>query len=93
MTFPITLLSAAHKHSFKNRPEVMASDRCGCFHCHAIFAPNEVDYWVTDDGGDTATCPSCTVDSVIGSASGLPVEDVEFLRAMHAYWFERTINA
>ena len=35
--------------------------------------------------GQTATCPSCKVDSVIGSASGYALTD-EFLRSLHEHW-------
>jgi hypothetical protein len=35
--------------------------------------------------GQTATCPFCKVDSVIGSASGYDLAD-EFLRSLHDYW-------
>ncbi len=35
--------------------------------------------------GQTATCPFCKVDSVIGSASGYSLTD-EFLHALHDYW-------
>lgn len=40
--------------------------------------------------GRTAVCPYCSVDSVIGLASGLELTP-EFLRRMHAYWFERIV--
>jgi len=33
--------------------------------------PNEIQDW-TDDG-DTALCPKCGIDSVIGSVSGYPI--------------------
>jgi hypothetical protein len=36
----------------------------------------------------TVFCPLCGMDSVLGDASGLPVEDPAFLKGMHTRWFE-----
>ena len=36
----------------------------------------------------TVFCPLCGMDSVLGDASGLPVEDPAFLKGLHARWFE-----
>ena len=36
----------------------------------------------------TVFCPLCGIDSVLGDAYGLPVEDPTFLKDMHARWFE-----
>lgn len=75
---------AAHKHCFRHRTELEASGLCGCFYCIATFIPGAITEW-TDDG-QTALCPSCSVDSVIGSAAGYPIT-VEFLEGMHEDWF------
>jgi hypothetical protein len=56
--------------------------RCGCFYCKSIFAPSKIVEWVDDD--DTALCPFCGIDSVIGSASTFPIT-AEFLNRMKAY--------
>jgi hypothetical protein len=37
--------------------------------------------------GSNAICPHCSIDAVIGSKSGLPINDPEFLKAMNEYWF------
>jgi hypothetical protein len=46
---------AAHKHSSRHRTEVLASERCGCFYCLAIFDPSDIPDWVDEshhkDGG------------------------------------------
>lgn len=76
----------AHKHSFENYGEVMRSDICGCFYCIAIFASSEITDWIKDKNGKTAQCSECGIDSVIGSASGFPVE-AAFLKRMNAQWF------
>jgi len=80
---------AAHKHSFKNREEVLASEVCGCFSCLAVFPPSEITSWCDEVAGVglTAICPKCSVDSVIGSASGLPI-NATFLGAMKRKWFD-----
>jgi hypothetical protein len=60
------------------------SDLCGCFYCLEVFPSNGIQDW-TDDG-DTALCPKCGIDSVIGSVSGYPIQR-EFLSKMHDHWF------
>jgi hypothetical protein len=77
-------LEAAHKHCSLNRAELQTSSHCGCFYCLAVFAPVDVVEWIDED--QTAVCPKCPVDSVIGSASGYPIT-AEFLQRMHDYWF------
>ena len=77
-------LEAAHKHCSLNRAELQSSSRCGCFYCFALFAPDDIVEWVDQD--QTAICPNCPVDSVIGSASGYPITG-EFLQRMHDKWF------
>jgi hypothetical protein len=84
----------AHKHSSNHREEVMRSSICGCFYCLSIFIPSEILDWVdestdeTDIGesGQTALCPRCGIDSVIGSESGFPISK-DFLNSMKEYWF------
>jgi hypothetical protein len=53
------------------------------------FQPNEITEWCDEDSmgaGQTALCPRCGIDSVIGSASGFPLTP-EFLEAMNRRWF------
>lgn len=78
-------LDAAHRRSTHHRKELEQSEVCGCFYCLATFVAREVEEWIDDDG--TALCPRCGVDSVLGSASGYPAGDPQFLEAMHARWF------
>jgi len=63
---------------------LMKSSLCGCFHCLEVFTPREIEDWTHD--GETALCPRCGADSVIGSKSGYPIEH-EFLAKMHKHWF------
>ena len=80
------ILRAAHKHSGPNRDEVMASAVCGCFYCKSTSPPTSIDMWVNYE--TYATCPKCSIDSVIGDKSGYPVTDPQFLGAMQHLWFE-----
>jgi hypothetical protein len=75
---------AAHRHCSLHRAELEDSAVCGCFYCFAIFPAKEILEWIDDN--QTALCPRCTIDSVIGSKSGYPVTK-EFLQCMHDRWF------
>ena len=88
-------LVLAHRHCASHRPEVLRSEACGCFSCCSVFAPTEISEWIEETGGTlaqaddpwTAICPTCEIDAVIGTASGFPVDQLEFLQAMNARWF------
>ena len=86
MIFTKELLETAHQHSINHRSEIQQSAICGCFHCKRTFASSQIAQWVDDPDG-TALCPKCGIDSVIGSASGLPVQEPTFLAAMRRRWF------
>jgi hypothetical protein len=86
----IGLLEAAHKKCGCHRDEILRSDRCGCFYCKRIFASSEVVGWCDTRGhpdGVTAICPYCSIDSVLGDASGFDIT-AAFLEAMHQRWFK-----
>ncbi len=78
----------AHKHCKNHHAELERSELCGCFYCMRIFPSSSVHEWI--DGGQTAMCPHCEIDSVIGSASGYPISK-EFLERMHAHWFDSVL--
>lgn len=86
MTQPTDAMRQAHRHSIRHRAEIERSQLCGCFHCLETFQSSDVERWL-DEGDGTALCPHCQIDSVIGSASGYPVNTPEFLKAMQDYWF------
>lgn len=85
-------LKTAHKHCVNNRNEIMASDVCGCFYCLKTFTPSEIDSWLKENIAEketdphTALCPYCNIDSVIGSKSGYPIDEI-FLSEMNKLWF------
>ncbi|HEY1939669.1 MAG TPA: hypothetical protein VGJ33_17195 [Candidatus Angelobacter sp.] len=77
-------LETAHKHSFKNRDEIDKSTHCGCFYCEKNFPPAEIWEWVDDE--QTAMCPFCGIDSVLGNFHGFELSK-EFLHSMNERWF------
>jgi len=83
------ILWLAHKRSSRQREEILASEVCGCFYCGRIYSPEETVEW--RDEGQTAICPMCRIDSVIGSASGLPFT-TEFLDDRNRHWFGKPVS-
>lgn len=80
----------AHKHSIRNKDEVLDSEACGCFGCLAIMKPAEIKHFTEEKEKDgvvlsTAWCPRCLIDTVIGSNSGYQITR-EFLKEMNNYW-------
>jgi len=68
---------SAHEWSSYHRETLRGSDVCGCSYCLELFPPSDIEDWTDDD--DTALCPKCGIDSVIGSVSGYP-SSVSFSR-------------
>ena len=75
---------AQHRHAMHNKKELLNSLICGCFYCLKIYKPTSIKKWVDND--NTAICPYCGIDSVIGNHSQLPITD-SFLEQMHKDWF------
>lgn len=75
---------AAKVHASKHRVEVEASERCGCFFCFRQFVPATIKSWI--EANQTALCPHCGMDAVIGSAAPYHLDD-KFLRRMHGQFF------
>ncbi len=76
----------AHRFSSHNRKDLEKDTICGCFYCLKIFSPTEITEWWDDE--DTAVCPYCGIDSVIGESSGFPITRT-FLKGMHEEWFQQ----
>jgi hypothetical protein len=82
-------MSDAHIDTDHHRAELLASSRCGRFYCGAIFVPAALTEWIDEDEsgqGQTALCPSCATDSVIGDGAGYPIT-TQFLTRMRRFWF------
>ena len=77
-------LTSAYRHAVRHRVAVLRSETCGCFHCLSLFTPSDIKAWI--DTGQTALCPRCGMDAVLGSESGLELTS-DFLEAMGRRWF------
>ena len=80
------VLEEALDASFQNRRILEKSKKCACICCNNIFSPTEIEEWCHDRDGDTAVCPYCEIDSVIGDAAGYPLTE-DFIIQMNLYWF------
>jgi len=69
-----------------HKDELLNDKACGCFYCLKIYSPKDIIEWCDEDG-DTALCPHCGIDSVIGESSGYPITR-EFLQEMHNCYFK-----
>lgn len=78
----------ASKAAFENWDSVKKSSLCGCYYCGRIFPSSDVtdNDWVPDRHGRTVLCPHCSIDSVIGDASGIPIQK-DVLDELHDHWF------
>jgi hypothetical protein len=81
-TDPVIL--EAYLHANKHRVELQSSTLCGCFFCFRVFGFADITKWI--DADQTALCPRCGIDAVLGSSSGQMINDA-FLRRMHMHWF------
>lgn len=77
-------LEYAHSFSLNNSESIKASVSCACFYCKTRFTPVEVVDFC--DKGNTALCPKCGIDSVIGDASGISLS-ASFVVQLHDFWF------
>lgn len=75
----------AHKSSINNESQIKSSNVCGCFHCMNTYSSAYVSTFVNLGEGNTALCPNCRVDSVIGDAQHNITD--KLLVKMNKYWF------
>ena len=93
-------LLAAHRHTWENRSELEASTLCGCCSCMQVFPAQEIVAWTGMDmsnfndpnaaGGDTALCPRCGSEALVGDKAGFSLTQ-EFLSRMNQAWFQKTV--
>ena len=69
----------ASSQSIHNRAIIERSVKAACYDCCCIFEAAKVQDYV-DEEDDTALCPICGMDAVLGDASGLPIEDTSYIR-------------
>ena len=74
VVYPAEVLETAVDHARCNREEIERSRLCACFYCLETFTPATIDSWMPEGPG-TAFCPECAIDSVLGDASGLPIDN------------------
>lgn len=74
----------AHVCCSCNREYLEKVNKCGCFYCLKVFNPKEIKTWC--NGGETAVCPYCGIDSIIYDNKFYPVE-TWFLEKMKKHWF------
>jgi len=84
---PSAEMNHLHARGFRHRAEVARSTECACFYCRERFSPNEIREWV--DKNETALCPRCGIDSVIGDGGKVEgrVTD-ETLAEMRVVYFD-----
>lgn len=77
-------LKDVHMHTCHNRHELEASQFCYCISCRTFFKPEEIDSYT--DEGNTAICPYCGCDAVLGEACGIKLTD-DLLEQLHNKYF------
>ena len=80
-------MDRAAKHSLNNKHEIDKSKMCGCYYCERTFPASLIRHQDYTDGGRTALCPLCGIDTVIGDASGVPINK-KVLRELYRSRFE-----
>lgn len=78
----MTDIKLATKLAYRNRAAAEKAEHCGCYFCLRVFPSKTIDEWA--DGGETALCPNCRIDSVVPDAP-----NAEWLVEAHEYWFCR----
>lgn len=71
--------------SSMHREALLASDVAACYYCFSEFPPSAVEEWCDgEDQGQTALCPRCGVDAVVGFKGPT---DATWLRTAHQIGF------
>jgi hypothetical protein len=78
-------LIRAYAYCSNHGRDLAADQDCGCYRCLARFRSSAITHWLPDRHDQTALCPHCGSDSVLGASSGFPIE-AEFLQAMKRFW-------
>lgn len=81
-------LKTIHNSCSYHKDVLEKSKLCGCFYCRRTYSPSEIDEWC--DGGKTALCAKCGIDSVIPLDD--KVDNTSLLEKMSMYWFNLEYN-
>ncbi|MCG7883134.1 MAG: hypothetical protein JAY96_16260, partial [Candidatus Thiodiazotropha endolucinida] len=72
------------EHTSGNKEQINNSDRCFCLSCEKEFPASEVTEWEPEeDGNETAICPKCYSDSLIGDDSFACRVDYDLAKKTH----------
>lgn len=69
------------QESMNNRSEVERSQLVGCYFCESSYPASRIDEWC--DGGETAVCAECGVDSVIAESQDISDENLQRLNNLY----------
>lgn len=68
-----------------HRKQLLTSEVAVCFYCFAKFSPDSITEWCDgDDRDQTAICPHCGVDAVVGFNGSV---DAAWVKAAHDLGF------
>lgn len=81
----------ASDNAIFNKPTLLKSKIASCYCCLETFPVTEITEYVDMDD-DTALCPMCGIDAVLGDATNLPICDIEYLKAINRFAFCRADN-
>lgn len=78
-------------HATNNEIEIVKSKKCGCYFCQSTFSARRVKDWLSDSRGVSALCPECGMDTVLGDASGLEINE-RLLQEMGEHYFSEQVS-
>jgi hypothetical protein len=81
-------LDDLHRKSRQNRAPLKKARVCGCFNCFNEYLFEQIADWIDD--GQTAICPRCGADAVLGFASQGADQDV--LHKLHDRWLKQPVR-
>ena len=75
-----------HSHTIRNRQEIDQSVYCHCISCTRSYPSPIVTDFIKDGEGETALCPYCGIDAVIGDSCRLIINQA-ILTYLNKKWF------
>lgn len=83
----MTSLAQFPLFAIKNKSLIDLSNKIGCFHCLKMVDKDQIKDFT--DNGQTAICPLCSVDSLVGDACGVAINNETLLQANN-FWYKKT---
>lgn len=80
---------AVRKHALENQPELLSSERCGCYYCLNIYSPKEIASYIHIYKSifSTAVCPFCNHTTVLPEHEDY-ILDKTLLNNMKQHYFK-----